>query len=87
MVEKMARPVIGEPQRRDIIFQCTYQIGKMLIALMDAAERGDRHDNITSLIQGMVPRLYQLNGVVMDAADDRESVFSLLERMKGADHM
>ena len=82
----MSKPVPNDPHRLEIIFQCTYQAGQLLIAMMDAAERDDRHENIACLIQGMIPRLFQINSVIMEAAGDLESVPSLLRRLKGADH-
>lgn len=83
----MSKPVPNDPHRLEIIFQCTYQAGQLLIAMMDAAERDDRQEDITCLIQGMVPRLFQLNSVIMEAAGDLESVPSLLKRMKGIDNV
>ncbi len=64
--------------RRCVILEATYQVDKLLDALL-LATHAKSLDGIEFLIRGMVPRLHHLNGVVMRSLNDSETVEGLQE--------
>jgi len=56
----------------------------MLELLAEAAFDAEKHEGIEFLIQGMIPRLAEINSVIMSAAgDETEKVDSLKRRLTG----
>lgn len=64
--------------------QATYQAEALLRVLLQAAHHVE-FDELPSLMQGMLPRLLELNSVSMSAHDctDSESVASMHDRLCG----
>lgn len=70
--------------RLDVISNASYQTEKMLEALSEAAFNTTKHEGIEFLVQGMIPRLAEINSIIMSAAgDDTEKVASLRKRLAG----
>lgn len=73
---------MNDPERRGVTLNATWQAETALRTLLAAAEKDD--DEIGYLIEAIVPRLLDLNSVVMSAAgDDMEDVASLKRRLMG----
>ena len=63
--------LVAEPTRIDAVRDSTYQIAALLDCLRAAAFKADQSPiDLQALVQGLAPRLVQLNGNVMGAVDD-----------------
>ena len=75
---------LNNPERRDLTVQATYQVEQMLEVLLKAARNDQYPEPLPYLLRGMVPRLLELNSVVMSAAaDEMEDMESLRLRLDG----
>ena len=63
--------LVVEPTRIDAVRDSTYQIAALLDCLRAAAFKADQSPiDLQALVQGLAPRLAELNGNVMGAVDD-----------------
>lgn len=75
---------LNNPERRYLTVQVTYQVEQMLEVLLKAACNDQYQEPLPYLLRGMLPRLLELNSVVMSAAgDDAEDMESLRVRVTG----
>lgn len=73
---------MADPNRLAVISEATGQIEALLSCLLSAARNEDHL--LRQLVEGMAPRLLDLNSVILSAADDeREAVDSLNARLTG----
>lgn len=78
----MSAEAISERQKTGL--HATYQAEAILRAMLHAAHHLEAEE-LPSLIQGMLPRLLDLNGVSMIAhqSEDTETLESMLESLHG----
>ena len=63
--------LVAEPARIDAVRDSTYQIAALLDCLRAAAFKANQSTiDLQALVQGLAPRLMELNGNVMAAVDD-----------------
>ncbi|SEK07201.1 hypothetical protein SAMN05216567_101736 [Variovorax sp. OK605] len=59
---------LGAPARLDVTLHATYQVEQLLLAMRHAAE--ENAEGLPHLVLGMLPRLEQLNAMMMSASGD-----------------
>jgi len=70
----MAELTFGDYQARvDVIREATYQIDKLVEALLNAALSPEMIE-IEWLVRGVAPRLHQLNNAIMSATNIDETI-------------
>ncbi|WP_304305859.1 hypothetical protein [Pseudacidovorax intermedius] len=73
---------MADPNRLALISEATGQIEALLTCLLSAARNEDHL--LRQLVEGIAPRLLDLNSVILSAADDElEAVDSLSARLIG----
>lgn len=75
---------LNDPERRKVLLHASYQAEQMLDLMLRSSCEGGDTESIPYLLRGMLPRLLELNSIVMSAVgDDLESVVSLKNRLSG----
>lgn len=75
---------LNDPERRKVLLHASYQAEQMLDLMLRSSCDGGDTESIPYLLRGMLPRLLELNSIVMSAVgDDFESVASLKNRLSG----
>lgn len=75
---------LNDPERRRVVLHASYQAEQMIDLMLRKSCDGGDTESIPYLLRGMLPRLMELNSVVMSAVDDEgEDVKSLKARLSG----